>query len=126
MTLGTLYRTLDAIRASPEMRTLPVSVCGTGCLGLTSWRGVYAQAAIDFGASTPGRTKTLDELADELDDALHGKEFQGYKGGTYTYDESTPVWASPWGESQHLAITGVHLGIDCLVLATVDIEEYAI
>ena len=129
MDLGTLHRTFVALRGR-ELDNLPVSVCDQGVLGLTSWRGVYSDLAVDFGELPTAaiergvRYRTVSEFRDELEEALAGKVFHGYKGGDYRMRPSTPVWASPWGEAWHNAITGVYLGVDCINMATINIEEY--
>lgn len=50
-----------------------------------SWRGVYAEVAFE-----PAMNVTVKEMRAEVERALT-ETFQGWKGGDYTYDESTPA-----------------------------------
>lgn len=66
---------------------------GTSVGRLTSWRGVYAQLSIDTHRGEPF---TAIELLKDARDA-DGGTFTGWKGGDYTMDLSTPVWADEEG-----------------------------
>ena len=59
-----------------------------------SYRGYYDHLSISV--SKDENTCSLSVLIDELKKAV-GKSFYGYKGGNYTMEEGTPVWASRWG-----------------------------
>ena len=62
--------------------------------GIISWRGLYSQASLDTGREP----RTASDLLKEVDAVLAGDQRQGWKGGDYTYDESTALWADPAGD----------------------------
>lgn len=51
-----------------------------------SWRGIYAEVAFDIIEETMSRDDILDRI-----DMAYKESFGGYKGGTYAYDDHTPV-----------------------------------
>lgn len=68
-----------------------------------SWRGIYAELALDY----PGKeSMTVAELLNHAEKA-DGSTFTGYKGGDFTMDRSTPVWWDQYGVGDHDAIVGV-------------------
>ena len=69
---------LDTCNDNPELEVgLKPYDCG-------SWRGVYAEAAI----FVEDGTSTLGEWVPFLEKLLN-EEFEGYKGGEYSYSEDT-------------------------------------
>lgn len=74
-----------------------------GPKGVDSYRGYYDQLAIDVGEDSYMTVKDLLEL---LEKAI-GKTFTGYKGGSYTMSEDTPVWLASYGESTGSKTTGI-------------------
>jgi hypothetical protein len=73
--------------------------------GIHSYRGYYDQLAI--GYSNEGDDPTVAELLKMCEDA-DGKDFTGYKGGTYTMDRDTVVWVANPNESGGTAIVDIH------------------
>jgi hypothetical protein len=73
--------------------------------GLCSYRGYYDQLALGYGEEVDTDIKVKDLLG-ILRDAV-GNEFYGWKGGTYTMDKYTPVWAANAGECTEIGIVGV-------------------
>ncbi len=72
---------------------------------LHSWRGVYAELALEYYES--GHGLPLSVFLDDLNDA-NGKTYQGYKGGDFRMNRLTPVWVAHRGESGGcLAVVGV-------------------
>lgn len=51
-----------------------------------SWRGVYSQVAFEVLDSPMSREGIL-----EVINEAYTKTFTGYKGGSFTYDDDTPV-----------------------------------
>ena len=59
-------------------------------------------------------------------EAANGKTFEGYKGGDYTMDIATAVWADEWGESEGRMLLGARVSDGEVVLQTfVRPPEYA-
>ena len=66
------------------------------CLAPTSfrsYRGDYGQLALGYSDEP---SSTVAEILEGAQAAL-GRVFEGYKGGGYTMDERTPLWAANWG-----------------------------
>lgn len=119
MTLGEWIDTLTMLHHDAEV----VMDCGTVPVGLASWRGVYAELTLD--SRTDAEAITVKELLRDATEAV-GTTFQGYKGGAFTMDRSTPVWADEWGEYRGRMLLGVVASGDKIVLKTmVRPEEYA-
>ena len=78
---------------------------------LDSWRGAYDE--LELGYKLTGYDSLEDsvqvkakDILSELKSAI-GKEFTGWKGGEYTMNENTPVWASNSGNASNSAVVGV-------------------
>lgn len=70
---------------------------GTFPIGLSSWRGVYAELAIkwaggDYGDDYNSRME-LDKFVEMLKGAI-GKEYTGWKGGEFTMSRRTKLWVA--------------------------------
>jgi hypothetical protein len=69
--------------------------------GIDSWRGIYAQLALDYsdvGDSPQYTPKTVEFWLDRLNKAI-GETFQGYKGGDFTMHKTTPIWVANYGSA---------------------------
>lgn len=73
-----------------------------------SWRGSYHEIAIGFEELVKWDSRPL--LASFLShlDSCVGKTFEGWKGGEYVMDESTPVWVANPGKSGRTGVIGIH------------------
>ena len=93
---------------------------GTYPTQLRSWRGDYAQLTLDHrGASSGPPVQAM--LEDAL--AADGGAFEGYKGGTYTMRDYTPVWADAWGDYDRRAVAGLDLREGVVVVKTAVLED---
>ena len=76
-----------------------------------SWRGVYAEPAL--GWSPAGYTKHVDtyptvaSLIAELEQAISGRIYTGWKGGEFTYDGTETLHVDNPGDYTMMSITGV-------------------
>lgn len=86
------------LKTAPNEDMVPVR-------GLISWRGVYAQASVDWVAGGDAAV-FVDVLLGQVAAALDGVPLQGYKGGDYVMDGETPVWADPYGMYNGRIVTG--------------------
>ena len=77
----------------------PENIVHSGFGKPRSYRGYYDQVAFEPVAET-----TVGQMLQHALSALEG-EFQGYKGGTYTYHRATEAWVAPWGECVDQPIT---------------------
>jgi hypothetical protein len=83
MTLGQLQAILQQYPREYAV-SFPLGVPARLC----SYRGYYEQLAI---VAEDGH-RTVAELLAEVNEALAGKRFDGYKGGSYRMTEKTPIW----------------------------------
>lgn len=79
---------------------------------LDSWRGAYEELALGFKLSGYDNDDehfaetTAETLLSELKNAV-GKQYGGWKGGTYTMTRETPVWVTNAGNSGNTGIIDV-------------------
>jgi hypothetical protein len=66
-------------------------------VGLDSYRGYYEELAIEYSAAT-ANLLTAGEFVTDLESAI-GNTYEGYKGGSFTMTERTPLWCANYGES---------------------------
>ena len=122
LTIGMLIEELQNT-GQPDF---PVTFDFGGCfpVELTSWRGIYKEAALDYVAYGEGkRPLKVAELINHLKDSLD-KPQQGYKGGEFVMTVDTPIWADKWGESNDTAIIGVVVTDYKVVITTIFMEPY--
>ena len=82
---------------------------------LMSWRGIYAELALNFEADgTPMKVTAFCEM---LKGAV-GKTFEGYKGGDFTMSRQTPIWVARYGNSGNTALIDVIDGGYTVLLVT--------
>ena len=69
------------------LTTLPLMV--RPLKGYGSWRGIYSEPALFFDMDSD--FVPISTLADALDDLSSGRRFEGYKGGSYWYNDWSPL-----------------------------------
>lgn len=72
--------------------------------GLDSWRGSYAELAIEF--SSEGEYLSVEKFLSMLKEAI-GKTYTGYKGGEFVMGKSTPLWVANYGNSGNTGVVGI-------------------
>lgn len=136
MSLTTIGGLRDALSGlDPKAR---VYIDGLAPSALSSYRGFYDHLAIErdtsqahtstrlderakpvksqyLGTYAPGHLEvqikanaTVGQLVKALDVAV-GTWFEGYKGGQYRMEPSTPIWVSEWGNVDRLRIASVRV-----------------
>lgn len=95
---------------------------------LCSWRGRYAELTLDtFMGGDKFAPRRVSDLLANAREAV-GKTFEGYKGGDFTMDQSTTVWADPYGEYRGWIIIGVEMGrgdlVDRVIVKKFNIMDY--
>ena len=93
----------DYKRSGGEAPWVEFDFCGARPVGMDSWRGIYAELAINF--EFDGYTH-LPDFIKMLKEA-NGATFTGYKGGEFTMSRSTPVWVANYGKSGATAVIDV-------------------
>lgn len=117
ISLGAL---IEALRGMPQDKSLyidsPFELVPTN---LGSYRGDYADLAVQFVASGP--PLAVRNFLRLLESAV-GMRFEGYKGGFYEMSEASAVWVSGYGKTSGMRVTGVRDDGWCVVI-TIAKEE---
>lgn len=138
--MNTIGRLRNALVESSIDPALPVYIDNWPPSALSSWRGDYAQLAIECTPrdcqetrAVPGVTSfhyeaacpeiqiktpaTVGEFVKALDLAID-ETFEGYKGGHFTMSADTGIWVSEWGEYENVRIVGIEVLDDRVDLVT--------
>lgn len=99
MPLGEIIDALDGIADDTFVQ---FDFGGFEPTGIDSYRGYYSDLALGFDREG----MKVGALRAELQDA-DGGTFEGYKGGEYRMDRSTPVWVANYGRSHGVAVVAV-------------------
>jgi hypothetical protein len=121
MTLGEIIKGLEDIaNKSREYEEGDLAVrydfCNLKPTHLDSYRGYYDQLALGYSDGC-GEGDTLKGILKEFKSAV-GKEFYGYKGGTYKMGLNTDVYVDNYGDCSGTMITGVEYKDGVVVLCT--------
>lgn len=111
----------DALAKEPQ--DWPVVFEGGGAVGrVASWRGVYAQATLEHGSEP----RTVAEVLEEVESLLSGEIRHGYKGGDFTFDRGTPLWADDYGRVEYRVPVGIRSDVGRRVMVTTQVipDEY--
>lgn len=110
MNLGEI---IDGLREVPPGVTVFYSGAIEGQVPgkLNSWRGIYAELALEHCLNIPPATtlthdprrRTVGELLAECE-AANGKTFKGWKGGDFIMKRDTRVWIDNRGECNEVGI----------------------
>lgn len=75
-----------------------------------SWRGIYAELALNFIDTKRGEIDTKELTVSEflqLCKNTLGMTFTGYKGGDFTMNKHTPIWVANYGNAGNTALIDV-------------------
>ena len=75
-----------------------------------SWRGIYAELALNFIDRKRGEDDTKQLKVSEflqLCKNANGATFTGYKGGEFTMNRHTPIWVANYGNAGNTALIDV-------------------
>lgn len=115
LTLGQLIAGLQ--EAPPDMLVRFDFPCAAPKRAI-SYRGYYEDLAFQLTEDKRTAAAVLEEAV-----LARGHTFTGYKGGEYQMNERTPLWASDYGEASGLAIVGLEIAEDAIVLVTKNTED---
>lgn len=95
---------------------------------IDSERGDYSHLALGYetnGCSGNGERKPfkVSEFLKFLEESLY-KDFEGWKGGTYTSKSTTPIWVANPGEWGKTAVVGVKVMNGDAVIITKKIKDF--
>ena len=115
LTLGGLIRTL---KDAPE-DALVLFSDGIPPDDLDSYRGYYSDIAISNDSS--GNRILVSAFLAKCTDAL-GNTFEGYKGGDFVMDDTSPLWRAGYGHASGIAIVDAVLIENVVRLITKEIQ----
>lgn len=117
LTIGDLLRGLNGIDNTKDVR---FDFGYFRPSGVGSYRGYYSDLSFRY---TIGREyPTVQEVIDMLENAI-GKDFEGYKGGSYTMSVASPVWVANYGEASGVAVVDV-LDLGHAVILETELVDY--
>lgn len=109
MTIG---QVIDELKKAKDMNGR-VYFMPLRCVPTTvdSWRGVYAEPAIGWEPSgysgTVKEYPTVSSLISELQKAIDGRAYGGWKGGEYEYSRSSPLHVDNPGDCTNTEISSI-------------------
>lgn len=115
MTPITLSDLRDKLWVCNKEAAVYFDFCGLVPIKLASYRGDYSQLALGYKEDA---TLTVGQLLVDVLEALGGKTFEGYKGGTYKMFPTTSVYVANGGQSFGTAIVDVKNNDSYVVLVT--------
>lgn len=84
---------------------------------IASWRGIYAEPALGHSSHWE-HDPTVADLIRELENAIDGRTFEGWKGGDYSYSADQILQVANPGAVGHLVISGIAGRSHCAILKT--------
>lgn len=109
MNIGSIKRMLQDVDENKEVY---FDFCDCVPTEINSWRGVYAQPALGWeptGYSGNGKALTVRQFMDELNLATSGKEYSGWKGGEYKYNDNSVLHVDNPGSCSHTEIVSIEV-----------------
>lgn len=104
-TIGFVIAMLKGCKANSEVffdfgHCIPTTV--------NSWRGVYAEPALgwtDIGWAAGGAPPKVSDLIAELEKAINGREYTGWKGGKFIYTKDDQLHIDNPGDASGTEIS---------------------
>jgi hypothetical protein len=91
--------------------------CNCVPTGVNAWRGIHAEPALGW-SKIEDNAPTVKQLIAELEEAVDGRKFTGYKGGEYVYSRESPLHIDNWGESSSTRIKSIKFVDGYLIIKT--------
>ena len=110
----------DLRKLKPETEVY-FDFAGTTPTTVASWRGVYAEPALGWvatGHSGNGKATTVSDLIIELETAIDGRDYTGWKGGEYSYSENNVLHIDNPGGCTNTELVRVEDNDWCVILHT--------
>jgi hypothetical protein len=129
LSLGSLISKLEAVLSEyPESYAHQVryDFCDAYPTDIASWRGIYAELALNHIAASEVSNVVQFNLVGFIDflKQTKGKTFEGYKGGEFTMGKDTPIWVANRRYTGNTAVVGVINTGFSIVLETAYKEAY--
>lgn len=126
--MKTTNQVLEELRkAKPDMR---VYFAFAHCIptDVDSWRGVYAEPALGWKPSGySGHVEKYPLVADvikELEGAINGRSFDGWKGGYFTYTGDETLHIDNSGDCTNTEIERIEIGPYCVIIHTTTEDDH--
>ena len=113
----TLGVAIEALSEAPSDFPVCTDLPGQSPGRAHSYRGYYSDLAFEPQSNAITAGDFLKVLRDALD-----ATFTGYKGGDFAMDAKTPLWLSHYGTASGVAIIGMDITDDGLVLVTKQVD----
>lgn len=94
------------LRTFDPMLVMSITRLGLRPGGFSSYRGYYDHLALAWTAE-PGPPVLSSDLLAQAQWCM-GRQFEGWKGGSYTMGPQTPLWLSNRGDASDMAIVGLY------------------
>lgn len=94
MSTKTVGQVLEKLKSFDPEKQVRFAFCMLSPTKLMSYKGYYDQAAIGFDDN---ETMTVADMINDLEQAIDGRTFTGYKGGEYKYNLDTPLHVDNYG-----------------------------
>jgi hypothetical protein len=110
----TINELLQTLRKAPKPDGR-VYLAFARCVPTTirSWRGIYAEPALGWEpagySGNVAEYPTVESLIAELERAIDGREYTGWKGGEYSYDGTEPMHVDNPGDCTNTEIVRVEV-----------------
>jgi hypothetical protein len=102
---------LKILREAKQDISVYFDFCSCVPTTVGSWRGIYAEPALGWQASGySGNVKnhpTVASLILELEKAIDGREYTGWKGGEYSYSEESELHIDNNGDCTNTEISHI-------------------
>ena len=122
MTINRLLAILS--QAKPELR-VHFDFCDCVPTQIASWRGVYAEPALGWEASGyHSGDITVASLIKELQRAIDGRSYGGWKGGDFYYTGDETLHIDNFGQRTQTEILGVDIFDWCVIIVTARIKKF--
>ena len=118
MTVG---QVLEQLRTAKNDSVVYFDFADCAPTTVDSWRGIYADPAIGWtptGYSGDGKAPTVASLIGELEKAIDGRLYTGWKGGDYRYTENSTLHVDNSGDYSQTEIVRIEDREWCVIIHT--------
>jgi hypothetical protein len=121
----TINKLIKELKKAKPLDSVRFDFCGCTPTEIACWRGIYAEPALGwaptgYSGMVGQKTHTASSLIEELERAINGRVYCGWKGGDYYYDGNEPLHVDNDGDYtqtniSHVSVTdyGVIIHTEC-------------
>lgn len=108
-----MSKTIAEVLAALKTADPRVHVCfafgGAVPTTISSWRGIYADPAIGWASSRDVPNPTVVDLISQIEMAIDGRTYGGYKGGNYRYTPASQLHVDNYGQCTNTEIDRIQV-----------------